>query len=188
MAAECAEILSALEQGQNSRLTDWQQAAQFLFGSPGSRDNETGRMIVGNAQLPDDLRGWIREDFRQLYSEQEIGKRQRANLESLTALRRQTAVNAVSGASKNKTLRTMRVIVRGVTFAARLDFTEPPPMRARCLLAACVQAFHRAGTGRNRGRGRLQAALYDQPVDGNPVTWFADFVEEVRRESTHISG
>lgn len=186
LAAECAEILYALRETQNPHLADWEKAAQFLFGSPGSRADKMGCMIVGNAQLPEDLRAWIQADFRFL-SESEKGKKQRVNLDSLTALRRQTAIDEQSGAAKDNTLRTMRVIVHGVTFVAQLDFAEPVSERACWLLAACIQAFHRAGTGRNRGRGRLQANLYEQPGTDEPVTWFTRFAEEVRRESSHIS-
>lgn len=185
LAAECAEILYALERSRIP-IDGWREAAQFLFGNPGSRAAEMGRMIVGNAQLSPDLRALIASDFR-LLSEREKGERQRANLESLTTVRRQTAIDAQSGASKDNTLRAMRVIVHGATFTARLDFTEPAPEQACWLLAACVQSFHRAGTGRNRGRGRLQATLHDQPVDTKPVNWFANFAQEVRRESAHIS-
>ena len=177
LAAECGEIMYALKQAGHLQMAEWEEAARFLFGRPGSKADKIGRMIVGNAQLPEDLRALIQADFR-LLNEQEKGKRQRVNLESLTTLRRQTAVDAQSGASKDNTLRTPRVIVRGTTFTARLDFTEPVSERACWLLAACVQAFHRAGTNRNRGYGRLQAALYADPLSGEPVAWFDDFTKE----------
>ncbi len=179
LAAECAEILYALKQTDHVQMGAWEEAARFLFGSPGSKADMIGRMIVGNAQLPEDLRTLIRVDFR-LLSEQDKGKRQRANLESLTTLRRQTAVDQQSGASKDNTLRTTRVIVRDMTFTAQLDFTAPVSERACSLLAACVQAFHRAGTNRNRGYGRLQAAMYDDPSAAEPVSWFDNFVREVQ--------
>lgn len=179
LAAECAEILYALKQAGHTPMAEWEEAARFLFGRPGSRADKIGRMIVGNAQLPEDLRALIQADFR-LLKEREKGKRQRANLESLTTLRRQTAADEQSGASKDNTLRTTRVIVRGTTFTARLDFTEPVSERACWLLAACVQAFHRAGTNRNRGYGRLQAALYDNPSATKPVAWFDNFMQEVQ--------
>lgn len=178
LAAECSEIMHALKQAGHSQMAEWEGASHFLFGRPGSRADKTGRMIVGNAQLPEDLRALIQADFR-LLNEQEKGKRQRINLESLTTLRRQTAVDAQSGASKDNTLRTTRVIVRGTTFTARLDFAEPASERACWLLAACVQTFHRAGTNRNRGYGRLQAALYAGPLDAEPLTWFDEFAKEV---------
>lgn len=178
LAAECTEILYALKQAEHPQMAEWEDAARFLFGRPGSRADDIGRMIVGNAQLPEDLRMLIQADFR-LLNEQEKGKRQRANLESLTALRRQTAVDEQSGASKDNTLRTTRVIVRGTTFTARLDFTEPISDHARWLLAACVQSFHRAGTNRNRGYGRLQAVLHTDPSAVESVAWFDEFAQEV---------
>jgi CRISPR/Cas system CSM-associated protein Csm3 (group 7 of RAMP superfamily) len=187
LAAECAEILDALSQVSHPDMSAWENAARFLFGSPGSRAGDIGCMIVGNAQLPDDLRQRIQADFRPLYAisegakrEQAIGHKQRMNLESLTALRRQTAVDETSGTPKENTLRTIRVIIRGVTFTARLDFTEPIPDHARWLLAACVQAFHRAGTSRNRGYGRLRATLYKTPTATAPTDWFTQFVKEVQ--------
>ncbi|NKQ37379.1 MAG: RAMP superfamily protein [Chloroflexi bacterium] len=179
LAAECAEILYALKQAGDAQMEAWEDAARFLFGSPGSKADTIGRMIVGNAQLPEDLRALIGADFR-LLNEQEKGKRQRANLESLTTLRRQTAVDHKSGASKDNTLRTIRVIIRDSTFTARLDFSEPVSERACWLLAACVQAFHRAGTNRNRGYGRLHASLHHHPSATEPVTWFDDFAREVQ--------
>lgn len=185
LAAECAEILHTLALSKNNQMDKWQEAATSLFGIPGSDMETAGRLIVGNAQLPDDLRRWIQADFRGL-NEADKGKRQRANLASLTAVRKQTAVDAQTGAAKDNTLRTMRVIVRGVSLTARLDFTKPIPERACWLLAAAAQALRRAGTGRNRGRGRVQATLLNE--QNEPVNWFADFSQEVRRERDHISG
>lgn len=65
-------------------------------------------------------------------------------------------------------LRTVRVILRGTPFEAYLDFSAPPSQDDLALLAACVKAFRRAGTGRNRGRGRLKAELLDR--SGRPIT------------------
>ena len=179
LAAECSEVLYALKQVDLSTISDWESAASFLFGQPGSRASDIGRMIVGNAQLPEDLQTWVRNDFR-LLANAEKGKMRRANLESLTTLRRQTAVDHKSGASKDNSLRTIRAITRGVTFTARLAFTEPVSERACWLLAASVQAFHRAGTGRNRGYGRLKAQLYDSPSAIEPISWFDAFANEVQ--------
>ena len=179
LAAECAEILYALKQTGRLPMGEWEKAAHFLFGRPGSGANDIARMIVGNAQLPNDLRTFIQADFR-LLAENEKGKRQRANLESLTTVRRQTAVDEQSGSSKDNTLRTTRVVIRDTTFISRLDFTEPVSEQACWLLAACVQAFHRAGTNRNRGYGRLRAALYDNPLATELLSWFNTFAREVQ--------
>jgi hypothetical protein len=73
----------------------------------------------------------------------------------------------------------MRVILRGLVFEANLHFAETPTTDELALLAACVKAFRRGGTGRNRGRGRLAAELCD--ADGQPVTdaCFGDFQKAV---------
>jgi hypothetical protein len=83
------------------------------------------------------------------------------------------------GAPKENTLRTMRVILRGTVFRALLDFVVEPQPDDLALLAACVKALRRAGTGRNRGRGRVQAELLGK--DDHPLTdaLFAEFREAV---------
>lgn len=202
LGAACAEILFALEQSNHARLAEWQQAARFLFGDPGSRAEAMAQMQVSDAQLPEDLRAMIMEEFRLLGNradkEKEWGLKRTANLNSLTALRRQTAMDPKTGAPLPNSLRAMRVILRNTFFVARLDFRVPPTAYARQLLSASVKAFRRAGTGRNRGRGWLQADLYDQPfynwetnqpIEAEAITssWFAEFAQEVRGESHHIS-
>jgi len=47
------------------------------------------------------------------------------------------------------------------------------------LLAACVKALRRAGTGRNRGRGRIQAELLGKDDHLVTETLFAKFREAV---------
>lgn len=187
LGAECAEILFCLGQMQHPDLAEWEKAARFLFGGPGSGMVEAAHLHVGDAQLPADLRQRLHREWQQL-PESRRGLQRTANLEALTALRRQTAMDAATGAPKRNTLRSMRVILRQTPFEAMLTFDSEPSDRARWLLAACCQAFRRAGTGRNRGRGRLRAALYDRyPTNAQTgaleeaVTgvWFASFKEAV---------
>jgi len=183
LGAECAELLYALELQGNRRLADLSQAAQRLFGRPGSRQADTGQVHVGSAHLPPALRMALRREY-EAFDAARQGQRQRETLEAFTTVRRQTAVDAVTGAPQANTLRTMRVILRETPFAAELKFLypilEPAYQVDRGLLAACVRAFRRAGTGRNRGRGRLHAELRSEP-DGPPLTeaWFAEFAEAI---------
>ncbi|MBU1659926.1 MAG: RAMP superfamily protein [Chloroflexi bacterium] len=205
LGAECAEILFALAQIGVSDLDQWQDYAQFLFGGPGSHSDDKSRMRVGNAQLSGDLRDALVAEFRPLQEiankeerDREWGKKRVANLEALTTIRTQTAMDPKTGAPLEHTLRAMRVLLRKTHFVTRLDFREKPDDRALWLLAACVKAFRRAGTGRHRGRGRLRSELYDVPLYDQataqtltsiPVTtnWFQSFEKEVKRESDHIS-
>jgi len=152
---ECASILYALE-GRLAEPTSWEDAAQRLLGGPGSTQADDARLRIGPAQLPADLRDAVLQAV-----DTHGAKLQPADiLDSLTAIRRQTAVDEASGAPETGTLRAMRVVLRQTPFEARLSFVEAPGDKDLPLLAACTLALRRAGTGRNRGRGRLQASLH----------------------------
>lgn len=176
LGEECANILFALE--QQGRAQRWHAAAQRLFGSPGSGEAEQSLMRVGDARLPKELRQAVERGF-------ERGELTREQvLHSLTAIRRQTAVDAETGAPLKETLRSMRVILRETSFEAELTFLAEPTPDDLALLAACVKAWRRAGTGRNRGRGELVAKLCD--AQGNDVTntHFAHFENLVQQEAS----
>lgn len=161
LGAECADILHALAHARPDQVERWRTAAQHLFGASGTGLTGAARLRIGPAQLPDDLRAAIARDVdAKRVTRAEI-------LDCLTALRRQTAMDPTSGAPQTETLRTMRVILRDTTFTAGLQFMQDPAEDDLALLAACAKAFRRAGTGRNRGRGRLKAELHgpqEEPV------------------------
>jgi len=162
---ECADILAALPEPAKFR---WEQSAQHLFGKPGSRLEDDALLFIGDAQLPADLRSAIAVDIaREQVRREEV-------LESLTTLRRQTAMED-SGVAKPQSLRTVRVILRQTPFEATLHFAEEPTEDNLALLAACVKAFRRAGTGVTRGRGRLTAELLDASHQQITGRYFAAF-------------
>jgi len=176
---ECANILYALER-QAAYMRRWREAAQRLLGGPGSTLTDDAQLRVGYALLPSDLRWEVRKVL------QAKGALLKAAdvLGSLTAIRRQTAVDEKTGVPDEHTLRAMRVILRETPFEARLTFTSNPEPDDLPLLAACILALRRAGTGRNRGRGRLQACLCanEENHPGRDITHeqFKAFVQEVR--------
>lgn len=164
LVEECANIFYALErQKKIFEDDDWHKAAQFLFGRPGSELNDDGEMFVGDARLPDDLR-------RAIAYAVEKGKPMRLTplevLDSMTAIRRQTAMT-VAGAPVKGSLRSMRVVLRETVFEAELTFHTTPSDKQEALLAACIASLRRVGTGRNRGRGRVECHLIE---DGKDVT------------------
>lgn len=175
LGEECANILFALEhQGQAKR---WQEAAQRLFGRPGSQDKDQSLLHVGDARLPEDLRQAVRRGI-------ERGELTREQvLRSLTAVRRQTAIDARTGAPLKETLRAMRIILRETSFEATLTFEADPTQDDLALLAACVKALRRAGTGRNRGRGELVARLYDDKGQDVTDTHFERFRQALQKEA-----
>lgn len=169
---ECADILFALK--QQGKMERWIEAAQHLFGNRGSAAADLSAMRVGEARLPQDLRQAVEAEVnnKTLTKEQVLA--------SLTAIRRQTAVDESSGAPDDNSLRAERVILRQTPFEAELRFTGQPDDKDLALLAACVKAFRRAGSGRNRGRGELTAHLCD--ADGTDITetHFEQFVRELQ--------
>jgi hypothetical protein len=82
---------------------------------------------------------------------------------SLTGIRRQTSINE-HGAPDHATLRSMRVLLPGVTLEAAISFERDPEEMELQLLAAAVLDLRHAGTGRNRGRGWVQAELENDQV------------------------
>lgn len=146
LLAESAEnVVYSLGQFANNR-NEWDDAKKQLFGEGGRGLKERGILHIGDAQLPVDLReaaqGWSKEDV----------------LYSLTGIRRQTAINA-DGGPDHATLRSMRVLLPGITLEAPIHFDGTSTDRQLQLLAAAILDFRRAGTGRNRGRGWLNAEL-----------------------------
>lgn len=191
----CADVLSYLPKKNRER---WSAAAVRLFGTAGSTDREQGRLRVGHAALPEDLRQAIRRDLEAETSHLSLDREQDqvlrlrienafriAVLDTLTAIRAQTAIDAETGVAKDHSLRSMRVILRKTIFEAELNY-EPPAaaterMEDLAILSAAVKAFRRAGTGRNRGRGRLVAELLDKQKADSPGAYYTYFQQEVRK-------
>ena len=89
-------------------------------------------------------------------------------LDSLTTIRRQTAINTQSGTAEERSLRSFRVVLRDHCFTADLIFETPPRDEILSLLAVGTMALRRLGSGRNRGRGHVQCTLHDS--EGNNIT------------------
>jgi len=163
LSATCADVLDAFKQSSIKNIAEWQKSAARVFGKPGSLSSESGRLHVGDARLPDDLREAINQQVQ-------AGDLTRLDvLETLTSIRRQTAMNPESGAPLDESLRSIRVILRKTIFTARLDFIAAldgkvidagEHARDLALLAACAKTLRRAGAHRNRGLGKIKVALY----------------------------
>ena len=146
LLAESAEnVLYSLGKFAKEKA-EWASAKKQLFGEGGRGLEERGSLHIGDAQLPEDLReaakDWSKEDV----------------LYSLTGIRRQTAINA-DGGPDHATLRSMRVLLPDVTLEAPIHFEGTVTDYQLQLLTATVLDLRRAGTGRNRGRGWLNAEL-----------------------------
>jgi len=167
LLAESAEnVVFALEgDGEEAQTLPWHIAKKAIFGTEGAGVKERGSLHVGDARLPGTLRaaeGLSKEDV----------------LYSLTGIRRQTSINE-HGAPDHATLRSMRVLLPGVVLESPISFDgkHEPTEAQKQLLAAAVLDLRRAGTGRNRGRGWLQAELDD---DAATRALFDAFAEAIK--------
>lgn len=161
LAEECANILYALQLSGSGVLERYERAARLLFGKAGSSIEDDGCLLVGAAMLPRSLRDAVTADINGgLLTAADI-------LDSITAIRRQTAVNNSTGTPERNSLRSMRVVLRETEFVSEFTLLKKPDSGAVepdmvALLAACVASLRRAGIGRNRGRGQLTAELCDE--------------------------
>lgn len=157
LSEECDNLITLLD--DSSR---WLEVAEHLFGIPGSTIGTTSKMHVGDACLPEDLRYQV---GLQIEEEKRSNQRDRLTefdvLNSLTTIRRQTAISSENGASLEKSLRTSRVIIRDLSFTAKLLFDEKPTADMLAILAIGTLALRRVGSSRNRGRGYVFCTLHD---------------------------
>jgi hypothetical protein len=153
LVEECANILYALR--SHPDLEAFNETAAWLFGSGGSTLADGAHMRIGRGELPRDLQQQVQVSG---HSSSDI-------LGSLTTIRRQTAVDEETGVPADRSLRASRVTLRGLTFRAALDFDQEPEAHHLALLAACVASVRRAGSGRNRGRGHVQAQIEGDEFD-----------------------
>ena len=171
LVEECANILYALQ--RNPAYDALCQAARDLFGNPGSTLDDDGLLHIGHAQLPQTLRDAIATDVeaKRLSANDAIATDVQAEclsandvLESLTAIRRQTAIDD-SGAPERESLRASRVLLRDLPLQADLTSEASLDDRHLAMLVACALSLRRAGIGRNRGRGRLgKMELHDLSI------------------------
>lgn len=168
LVEECANILFSLAPNDQT----WHAVAQWLFGTPGSSAEVQGHLRVGQAELHEELQAAVAAGR---YTSAQI-------LESLTTIRRQTAVDEATGVPASGSLRSARVALRGLVFSAPLRFTRLPTNEHIALLCACAAAVRRGGSGRNRGRGRLKVAITASPPDAavfNMDEWLEFFATKV---------
>jgi hypothetical protein len=176
LTEECDHLMFALRTmktpASKAAIQKLEEAGRFLYGTPGSEDGTAALMRVGSARLPKPLREAIHADV------QADRLTPAGVLDALTTIRRQTAVDDGRGAPETGSLRAMRVVLRETTLEADLYFGEDPTPDALALLDACVRALRRVGTGRNRGRGRVEAVLCQdgKPVGSDPFAHFKTII------------
>lgn len=138
------------------------QAADRLFGHTGSNAPDSCTLRFGNAELPSAVREALKDKFKsQIPSSDTIRLTPEEVLESLTVIRRQTAIDEETGIPDEGSLRSQRLVIRETVFFCPLHFSSAPGDAELALLAAAAATVRRAGSGRNRGKGKLSMRLLD---------------------------
>jgi len=177
---ECSEILYALPDAIRAH---WEQVALNLFGQRGEMLEDVAGVFIADATMAPDLVAAIHADNS--LSRQSV-------LDSLTTIRRQTAMS-VMGAPQDDSLRSVRVLLKGLSLYAPLSFNAEPGSDEKALLAACIMSLRRAGLNRTRGKGRIKVKITACPLapldfskssnkfeDDAPI-WFDQFKREVTK-------
>ena len=134
-----------------------QAAGLKLFG-PASELDETSILRIGRADIDSASRSWIEAAVKPDKS----AVTPAAVLAGFTDIRMQTSEERLTGAPERTTLRSMRVVLRGLKLEAPLQWLIDPGDDERRCLALCVLATRHLGLSRNRGRGHVRMSL-----DGN---------------------
>lgn len=152
-------MLKGLLRDAVNRLEHWGQLAEFktgdvtvvedLFGSRGFNKNNVprnltnpGKIKVGDARLPDDLRQWL------AYKDHEAQRRQ------LFREVFSTAIEAATGAAKHHSLRGMQVVVP-LPLEARLEWLGGKDGENwRQIVGEALPLIRAVGAQRSRGYGR----------------------------------
>jgi len=129
-------------------------AARRVFGPHGDLD-ETAILRIGDAMIEPAARVYF------------VAAAQREHrpldpatiLEALTDIRSQTAEERSTGAPAHTTLRTVRVVLRGMKLIAPLSWLAEPDAKDYQVLALAALATRHGGLGRNRGRGHLRITV-----------------------------
>ena len=88
-------------------------------------------------------------------------------LNTFTSLRQQTSINQ-DGIAKDKSLRTSRVLTKGLTFFGTIESHDEMDDRLLSFLVLAAINLRYIGTSRNRGIGLIRCTFYDktEPLNG----------------------
>ncbi|MDD3925071.1 MAG: RAMP superfamily protein [bacterium] len=130
------------------------EAAERVFGLEADTE-ERSILWIGNAVVDKDTRQWV--ETAEMRNNHPIPLM--AVLEAFTDVRQQTSEERGTGVPAKTTLRSVRVLIRGLTFHAPLFWIATPGADDIRCLALTLLATRHAGLARNRGRGHVLLSL-----------------------------
>lgn len=185
------DILAAIHSDDNYDETTFFS----LFGKPGA--GKPGKLMIDSAYLPG------HEKFCRAFQSLKVSDKSVINkqmvLESLTTLRKQTAINPLTGIARTGSLRNMRVIKhflgdgKETKFLCRIGISDSDD-KSKKLLKDCIRTLRHMGLNRTRGLGEVFASYEDLSVVNtktNPADFFKDQKElsyMIRLKAPMITG
>ncbi len=146
----------ALQNCFMDEFQDFERTRRRIFG-PTADFDESSILRVGDATIEETVRDWIFAAEHRPQNQHPLPTG--AVLAALTDIRRQTEESRQTGAPEKTTLRSIRVVIRGLKLEAPLDWIRAPePDDLRCLALALLATRH-AGRCRNRGCGHIRLCL-----------------------------
>jgi hypothetical protein len=129
--------------------------------------DETAILRIGDATIEEPSRAYFVVALeRSLYP-----LSREAILAALTDIRFQISEDRKTGSPAKGTLRSVRVVLRGLQLEASLVWLDrPTPQNRQCLALACLATRH-AGLGRNRGRGHGRVTLDGDVEETRAACW-----------------
>lgn len=139
-------------------LNDWGDEIPIseMFGEKG---NQKGKVIICNAYM-EDAENYIRSI--QKFPKNPLCHPQNV-LNQFSYIRTQTSINYDTGIAEEKSLRTTRVVNKGLKFEADLEIEDK-----YCeALERCLTVFRHIGIARTRGYGEIRASLMSEEIEQN---------------------
>lgn len=130
-----------------------------LFGKTGQ--NQPGMLSFSNCYLNEYYSNkkcvvWLEKKYPSIFSKDIV-------LKTFTTIRQQTAIDD-KGITKDKSLRTSRVLNKGNIFFGEIVSGKAIEDRLMLFLALTVRNFRYIGSKRNRGFGSIKCTLLDEKI------------------------
>jgi CRISPR-associated protein Csx10 len=125
-----------------------------LFGAPGL--TESARISIANFYIYEYEKNY--KWFNYYCSDKNIGKYISKDLiiNSFTNLRKQTTI--ADGVAKKNSLRTIRVVNKGITFSGEIEISDNNSELKKLLVLSCLNLKY-IGTKRKRGLGEVECSV-----------------------------
>lgn len=140
-------------------------SVEHIFGKSGQRSGDGDACLhIANAELQEasSFRKWLRylqhPKIKRLHSDDVV--------QHFATVRAQTAIDRMTGAALENTLRLTRTLKTGLVFRARVQFSEPPNNALLNALSLGTAALQHMGTARTRGLGKVSCRLLVRDENG----------------------